>query len=140
LKPGHVVTNEPGFYDEGKFGCRIESTIVAVKKKVHPPSASYPVRYFVQLRNLRRCESLAVIFGWVSIASQWWGLPEPVFLSDLILRAKIPIQSKLVDFSLLTKEETAWLDAHNKLSYEKLRPLLKKVGDKRALALLGKFF
>lgn len=81
-----------------------------------------------------------MIFGWVSIASQWWGLPEPVFLSGLILRAKIPIQSKLVDFSLLTKEETAWLDAHNKLSYEKLRPLLKKVGDKRALALLGKFF
>jgi hypothetical protein len=53
---------------------------------------------------------------------------------------KVPIQSKLVDFSLLTKEETAWLEAHNKLCYEKLRPLLKKAGDKRAAALLGKFF
>ncbi|KAJ7368665.1 putative aminopeptidase P, cytoplasmic [Mycena albidolilacea] len=103
LKPGHVVTNEPGFYDEGKFGCRIESTIVAVKKK-----------------TLRE-------FG----GDIWMGFDRFTM---------IPIQSKLVDFSLLTKEETAWLDAHNKLSYEKLRPLLKKVGDKRALALLGKFF
>ncbi|KAF8213882.1 peptidase M24, structural domain-containing protein [Mycena galopus ATCC 62051] len=103
LKLGHVTTNEPGFYDEGKFGCRIESTIVAVKKK-----------------TLRE-------FG----GDTWMGFDRCTM---------VPIQSKLVDFSLLTKEEKAWLDAHNKLSYKKLRPLLKKAGDKRALALLGKFF
>ncbi|KAF8213885.1 peptidase M24, structural domain-containing protein [Mycena galopus ATCC 62051] len=103
IKPGHVTTNEPGFYDEGKFGCRIESTIVAVKKK-----------------TLRE-------FG----GDTWMGFDRCTM---------VPIQSKLVDFSLLTKEEKAWLDAHNKLSYKKLRPLLKKAGDKRALALLGNFF
>ncbi|KAF7352491.1 Xaa-Pro aminopeptidase [Mycena venus] len=103
FKPGHVVTNEPGFYDEGKFGCRIESTIVAVKKKTRRE------------------------FG----GDIWMGFDRCTM---------VPIQSKLVDFSLLTKEEKAWLEAHNKLCYEKLRPLLKKVSDKRALALLGNFF
>lgn len=103
LKPGHVVTNEPGFYEEGKFGCRIESTIVAVEKKTRRD------------------------FG----GPIWMGFDRCTM---------VPIQSKLVDFSLLTKEEKAWLDAHNALCYEKLHPLLKKVGDKRAAALLGNFF
>ncbi|KAJ7498619.1 Creatinase/aminopeptidase [Mycena latifolia] len=103
LKPGHVVTNEPGFYDEGKFGCRIESTIVAVKKK-----------------TLRE-------FG----GDIWMGFDRCTM---------VPIQSKLVEFSLLTKEEKAWLEAHNALCYKKLRPLLKEVGDERAAALLGNFF
>ncbi|KAJ6515533.1 peptidase M24, structural domain-containing protein [Mycena sanguinolenta] len=103
FKPGHVVTNEPGFYDEGKFGCRTESTIVVVKKKT--------------LREFN--------------GDIWMGFDRCTM---------VPIQSKLVDFSLLTKEEKAWLDAHNKLCYANLRPLLKKVNDKRALALLGNFF
>ncbi|KAJ7087397.1 putative aminopeptidase P, cytoplasmic [Mycena crocata] len=103
FKPGHVVTNEPGFYDEGKFGCRIESTIVAVKKK-----------------TLRE-------FG----GNIWMGFDRCTM---------VPIQSKLVEFSLLSKEEKAWLKAHNALCYKKLRPLLKKVGDKRAAALLEGFF
>ncbi|KAJ6485130.1 Creatinase/aminopeptidase [Mycena vitilis] len=103
FKPGHVVTNEPGFYDEGKFGCRVESTIVVVKKK-----------------TLRE-------FG----GSTWMGFDRCTM---------VPIQSKLVDFSLLTKEEMIWLEAHNKLCYEKLQPLLEKAGDKRAAALLGRFF
>ncbi|KAJ6538492.1 Creatinase/aminopeptidase [Mycena vulgaris] len=103
LKPGHVVTNEPGFYDEGKFGCRIESTIVAIKKTTRRE------------------------FG----GAIWMGFDRCTM---------VPIQSKLVEFSLLTKEEKAWLDAHNGLCYEKLRPLLKEAGDKRAAALLGSFF
>ncbi|KAF8312866.1 Creatinase/aminopeptidase [Clavulina sp. PMI_390] len=28
LKPGHIITNEPGFYKEGEFGVRIESALV----------------------------------------------------------------------------------------------------------------
>ncbi|QRW08650.1 Metallopeptidase family M24 [Ceratobasidium sp. AG-Ba] len=31
LEPGHVITNEPGFYKEGSFGVRIESALVVTK-------------------------------------------------------------------------------------------------------------
>ncbi|KAJ7167509.1 peptidase M24, structural domain-containing protein [Mycena filopes] len=103
FKPGHAVTNEPGFYEEGKFGCRTESTIIVVKKETRRD------------------------FG----GDTWMGFDRCTM---------VPIQTKLVDFSLLTKEEKAWLKAHNKLCYEKLLPLLKKVGDKRAARLLGHFF
>ncbi|KAJ7241957.1 peptidase M24, structural domain-containing protein [Mycena haematopus] len=139
-KPGHVTTNEPGFYDEGKFGCRIESTIVVVKKKVccfilHP--AVFPT---LDSQTLREFDG-DIWMGFDRCTMVWNFASFSVYFHlNLILCIKVPIQRKLVDFSLLTKEEKAWLNAHNKLSYEKLRPLLKKVGDKRALALLGNFF
>ncbi|KZV95222.1 Creatinase/aminopeptidase [Exidia glandulosa HHB12029] len=31
LRPGHVLTNEPGYYKEGDFGIRIESALVVVR-------------------------------------------------------------------------------------------------------------
>ncbi|KAF7301955.1 Xaa-Pro aminopeptidase [Mycena indigotica] len=103
LKPGHVITNEPGFYDEGNFGCRTESTIVCVEKKTRKE------------------------FG----GSIWLGFERFTM---------VPIQQKLVESSLLSKEEKKWLRAHNKLCYKKLRPLLREVCDKRAEKLLGRFF
>ncbi|KAJ7785467.1 peptidase M24, structural domain-containing protein [Mycena olivaceomarginata] len=33
LMPGHVVTNEPGFYSPGRFGMRIESALAVVRVK-----------------------------------------------------------------------------------------------------------
>ncbi|KAG8851337.1 hypothetical protein FRB96_009402 [Tulasnella sp. 330] len=50
---------------------------------------------------------------------------------------QVPIQaSRLISFSLLTKEERKWLRNHNKTCLEKLRPILKD--DKRAMTWLKK--
>ncbi|EJD37953.1 Creatinase/aminopeptidase [Auricularia subglabra TFB-10046 SS5] len=38
LRPGHVLTNEPGYYKEGEFGIRIESAMVV--ERVAPPKAA----------------------------------------------------------------------------------------------------
>ncbi|GAA5926131.1 uncharacterized protein JCM15063_000193 [Sporobolomyces koalae] len=46
----------------------------------------------------------------------------------------VPIQTSMVDFSLLSKEEKRWLKEHNETCKEKLIPLLKH--DKRAIKWL----
>ncbi len=33
IKEGMIVSNEPGYYEEGKFGIRIENLIYAIKEK-----------------------------------------------------------------------------------------------------------
>lgn len=74
LLPRMCMSNEPGYYEEGNFGIRIES-IVAVKE--------------VKVKN----------------ADQTWLGFERL--------TRVPIDRRLVNFSLLTKEESAWLREHN---------------------------
>lgn len=38
LQPGNVLSNEPGFYQQGSFGIRVEDVMVVVKAKVKNPS------------------------------------------------------------------------------------------------------
>jgi Xaa-Pro aminopeptidase len=94
LVPGHVITNEPGFYLEGKWGMRIESALVVKKVKT-------------------RGEFNGDI---------WLGFDRFTC---------VPIQTRMVKESMLTKEEKQWLKDHNQRCYEKLSPFLKD--DKRAL-------
>lgn len=62
LKPGHIITNEPGFYKEGSFGVRIESALVVKRVEVRNGR-----RYYTQEADLgislRRSTSLAATSG-----------------------------------------------------------------------------
>ncbi|GAA5942402.1 hypothetical protein JCM1841_004287 [Sporobolomyces salmonicolor] len=95
--PGHLTSNEPGYYEAGAYGIRIES-VIGVKE--------------VKTRR---------DFG----DRKWLGFERFTM---------IPIQSKLVDFSLLSPKEAKWLREHNRLCVEKLLPLVKD--DKRAVKWL----
>ncbi|KAF8907938.1 peptidase M24, structural domain-containing protein [Gymnopilus junonius] len=97
LVPGHVITNEPGFYLEGQWGMRIESALLVKKVKT-------------------RGEFNGDI---------WLGFERFTC---------VPIQTRMVKESMLTKEEKQWLKDHNQRCYEKLAPFLKD--DKRALKWL----
>ncbi|KAJ2913800.1 hypothetical protein MD484_g6609, partial [Candolleomyces efflorescens] len=88
LKPGMTVSNEPGYYEDGQYGIRIES-IVLVKEATTPNN-----------------------FG----------------------KKGCPIQTKLVDVSLLTEQEKSWLNEYHQETWEKVSPLLKN--DLRALGWL----
>ncbi|KAF8655608.1 hypothetical protein AX16_002990 [Volvariella volvacea WC 439] len=101
LVAGNVITNEPGFYLEGKWGIRIESALIV--KEVKPKGT-------MANRGMR-----------------WLGFERLTC---------VPIQSKMVKESMLTKEEKQWLKEHNQRCYEKLAPLLKD--DKRAMKWLKK--
>ncbi|KIJ99845.1 hypothetical protein K443DRAFT_101521 [Laccaria amethystina LaAM-08-1] len=97
LVAGHVITNEPGFYNEGKWGMRIESALV-----------------------VRRVKTKGEFNGDI-----WLGFERLTC---------VPIQTRMVKESMLTKEEKAWLKEHNQRCLERLSPLLKD--DKRAMAWL----
>ncbi|KAK7043106.1 hypothetical protein VNI00_008460 [Paramarasmius palmivorus] len=97
LQVGHVVTNEPGYYKEGKFGMRIESALAVRKFKTRG------------------------------------GFNGDVWLGFERLTC-VPIQTRMVKETMLTKEEKQWLKEHNQRCYEKLSPYLKD--DKRAMKWL----
>ncbi|TDL21422.1 Creatinase/aminopeptidase [Rickenella mellea] len=99
LVPGHVITNEPGFYNEGKWGMRIESALL--------------VR---QVRTKHEFNG-------------------PIWLGFERLTV-VPIQTKMVKESLLSREEIAWIKEHNRKCRERLEPLMRDVDDKRALKWL----
>jgi Xaa-Pro aminopeptidase len=51
---------------------------------------------------------------------------------------RVPIQPSLVDFSLLSKEETQWLKDHNAQAIAEVMPLLTRTGDENARKWLKK--
>ncbi len=59
-----------------------------------------------------------------------------ITLNDSTLQC--PIQAKLIDKSLLTADEKSWLNEYHSEIYDKISPLLKEVGDTRALEWLKK--
>jgi len=99
LKPGHVLTNEPGFYYEGHWGMRIESALLVQK---------------VQTKGNFQVDI-------------WLGFKRFTY---------VPIQTRMVKGSMLSKEERLWLKRHNEGCYNLLAPLLQD--DKRALNWLRK--
>jgi Xaa-Pro aminopeptidase len=85
LKPGMVVSNEPGFYKTGQYGIRIENLQVVME--------------IVELSSERK------MLGF-----------EPLTLC--------PIDRRLIDVELLTKDELSWLNAYHARVFETLRPML----------------
>ncbi|KAI0316094.1 Creatinase/aminopeptidase [Amylostereum chailletii] len=97
LKAGMTVSNEPGYYADGRFGVRIENVVVV--REARTPN-NFGGKGFLRFEHVTMC----------------------------------PIHKKLVDETLLTREERAWLDGYHAEVWEKVAPLLTK--DERALRWL----
>ncbi|KAJ3917949.1 putative Xaa-Pro aminopeptidase P [Lentinula edodes] len=97
LKAGMIVTNEPGYYADGKYGVRIENVLII--NEVETP----------------------------------WNFGDKGFLSFECV-TMCPIQTKLVDHSLISVDEKRWLNNYNHKVWEKISPLLRN--DDRALKWL----
>jgi Xaa-Pro aminopeptidase len=94
LQPGMIVSNEPGFYLEGKFGIRIENLVTVVEK----PELSKNGRKFLGFDTITRApiDLQLVDFSMLNEDEQAW-LTEyhKVVVADLA--------------ALLPKEAAAWL-------------------------------
>jgi Xaa-Pro aminopeptidase len=86
LKPGMILSNEPGFYLTGQYGIRIENLVLV-------------------------CEPEGVPGGQKQLLS----------FETLTLA---PIDRRLVDTSLMSDEEVAWLDAYHARVATEIGPLL----------------
>ena len=87
LRPGMVVSNEPGYYKPGAFGIRIENLLAVVEVDPQPAGA----------------ERKTLGFETLSLAAY---------------------ERRLIDTSLLTAEERAWVDGYHAQVRERLTPLL----------------
>jgi len=111
LKKGMVLSNEPGYYEDGNFGIRIENLL--------------EIKYVKDEHNEPAQEG-----GETETKS-----PDKKFLKFLKL-TMIPIQKNLINLDLMNTEELDWLDDYHKEVFEKVSPLLEK--DSPALKWLEK--
>ncbi|KAK4525860.1 hypothetical protein GAYE_SCF17G3769 [Galdieria yellowstonensis] len=89
LEPNMLVTDEPGYYEDGAFGIRIENVLLV--KKVETPNQ----------------------FG----GKPYYGFEHITF---------VPMESRLMDLSLLTDEEVTWINSYHEECWNKVSPLLKE--------------
>lgn len=96
LKVGMTVSNEPGYYADGRYGIRIESVVIVREAKTPNNFGNG----YLCFEHVTMC----------------------------------PIQTKLIDFSVLTAQEKEWLNSYHVETLEKVGPLLRN--DPRALQWL----
>ncbi len=110
LKKGMVVSNEPGFYEDGVSGIRIENLLEITYVKDEYNSA-----YDMGLTE----------------GDEGYPEVEPGQKKFLCMKklTMIPIQKNLIVTSLMTEEELDWLDQYHEEVYSKVAPLMDKDSD-----------
>lgn len=93
------LASEPGYYEDGKFGVRIENIVQIVPINV---GNNFSGRGALTFRTVTLC----------------------------------PIQKKLINVELLTKDEREHLNSYHKRVYESIAPFLEKPDDMESLATL----
>jgi len=88
LQSGMTVTDEPGYYEDGKFGIRIENVLLV--RQVKTPN-NFGDRDYLGFEHI----------------------------------TLVPIQTKLIDTTLLSPSEYEWINAYHSECLEKVKPFLK---------------
>ena len=94
-----TVSNEPGYYADGRYGIRLENIVLVREVKT---LNNYGDKGYLGFERVTMC----------------------------------PIQTKLVNPSLLAPWEVKWLNDYHAEVLEKIKPMLESTGDKRAIAWL----
>lgn len=85
-----TTSNEPGYYEDGQFGIRIENLCITVPADTPNNFAN---RKFCKFETVTMC----------------------------------PIETNLLDLSLMTKDEMNWLNEYHKTVREKLLPTIQEM-------------
>ena len=107
LKAGMVTSNEPGFYDDGNFGIRIENLLEIVE--VSSSSSDEATNGEEEPANKKQ-----------KVAAEG---KKFLKFGKLTL---IPIQKNLIKVEIMTEDELDWLDSYHQEVLEKVKPLLEE--------------
>lgn len=102
LAVGMVVSNEPGYYEEGAFGIRIENLVEVVAAET---AGSFGGGGYMRFREL----------------------------------TLVPLDRGLIDMSLLSDAEVAWVDAYHARVWDEVAPGVEATGDAHALDWLRRY-
>ncbi|MCB2101813.1 MAG: aminopeptidase P family protein, partial [Rhodobacterales bacterium] len=106
LKPGMIVSNEPGYYRTGAYGIRIENLVMVVES---PDPA-----------DTGRDGTGRDGTGRDGTGKDRTGDNRPMLAFETLTLA--PIDRRLVDPALLDADETAWLNAYHARVFDTLSP------------------
>lgn len=130
LEPNMVISNEPGYYQDGEFGIRIESLVVVRPQKT--PHEFGGVKYYgmehltmVRHRSLGSERSVSATRPQKREADPRGRPSRP--------SAQCPIATNLVEPSLMSMDELEWLNRYNAEVRDKVGPLIREAGDEEAL-------
>ncbi|XP_040577556.1 LOW QUALITY PROTEIN: xaa-Pro aminopeptidase 1 [Lepeophtheirus salmonis] len=96
LEKGMVLSIEPGYYEDGNFGIRIENLVQIVRADTEN---NFGQKEFLTFENL----------------------------------TLVPIQKKLIEPTMLSSDEVAYIDDYHTLCKDRVGPLLRELGLKEAL-------
>jgi Xaa-Pro aminopeptidase len=104
-----VTSNEPGFYDDGNFGIRIENLLEIVEVS-RSEEATNGEKHGEQPPNKKQKVAAAegkkfLKFGKLTL---------------------IPIQKNLIKIEIMTEDELDWLDCYHQEVLQKVKPLLEE--------------
>ena len=117
LKAGMVTSNEPGFYDDGNFGIRIENLLEIVE--VTDDGDNAIAEEEPPTKKQKSTPSTAETPKPKEASTQ------KKFLK-LAKLTMIPIQKNLIQLELMTDFELDWLDAYHEQVWKKVSPLLEE--------------
>ena len=112
LKSGMVTSNEPGFYDEGNFGIRIENLLEIVDAKT--------------INEDNEAADGEHANGDGQPLAKKHKTPKGKKFLKFVKLTMIPIQKNLIDVDLMTIAELDWLDAYHQEVLEKVAPMLEE--------------
>ncbi|KAL7415087.1 Creatinase/aminopeptidase [Mrakia frigida] len=132
LKEGMVMSNEPGYYEDGKFGIRIESIVLVTKALTRN---NFGGKGFLTFENVTR-ETLSLTSHAFQDHHRQRRRALVRATTDSETRpfppSVCPLQLSLIDSSLLTVAERTWVNSYHRKVKEMLGPLLGEGGRARS--------
>ena len=114
LRPGMVLSVEPGYYLDNRYGIRCENLVVVREEKSHDAGTDADLD-----GAAASIDGIAV--GTDNAAAPDDGTPKMLVFETIALA---PFDSRLIAPSLLTPAELAWLNAYHREVRHKLSPRL----------------